>query len=229
MRLTQPWTEWEIALLKAQWDTHVKEELLALFPGRPWNSLLRAAERMGLKHRSLMVSYRATKPILLTTTEAAYIAGIVDGEGWIGMCITKRTKGFGLDPFLGITNTNLPLMEFLSTKFGTPIKGRTLTLGTKSKQLVRLGNAHKIADILRQIMPFMIVKRRQAELILGHCERRLNLPYRAPYGEEDLRVYQELKAMNQYARIQLRSTGNTDLRLSTIFRQNQETSSQTAS
>lgn len=101
-----------------------------------------------------------------------YTAGIVDGEGTI--CITKGTNKRGKEPAYGlfcvVTNTNIILPKWLLAKTG---------IGKVSLKTRNGANIHKwkpayqwvlrtdeIAKFLPQILPYLLLKQRQAELML---------------------------------------------------------------
>jgi hypothetical protein len=64
----------------------------------------------------------AAKKITLSERDAAYIAGIVDGEGWIG--IHELGRGGGKAPrgkyrvCVDVANTNKDIVDFLHTRLG---------------------------------------------------------------------------------------------------------------
>ena len=72
-----------------------------------------------------MATYRVVNR--LTTTDAAYIAGLVDGEGTI--TLTSQHRGENRRLVLSISNTERPLLEFVRRVAGA---GRITTKRTYS-------------------------------------------------------------------------------------------------
>ena len=101
----------------------------------------------------------------MTSIDAAYIAGILDGEGSI--MIPSRSSG-GASLRVSISNTDYGLMEWIrATALGGKIyaKSRTGSLGTKPIYMVVWGGQRAL-DFLKQVVPYMRVKRMQAEAAL---------------------------------------------------------------
>jgi hypothetical protein len=109
---------------------------------------------------------------LMTPTEAAYFAGIIDGEGTIGLYRARRLASAGgvrIIPSVNIANTNLKLLERLREICGN---GR---LEVKDQR--RVGNhkplfgltfkSNQIRHILPQVQPYLIAKAEQAEVMLS--------------------------------------------------------------
>lgn len=103
----------------------------------------------------------------------AYAAGIVDGEGTIGLYKRAGVKHTGLVMMVSIGNTNLWLLEFLKFNFGGSYgtSGKPQKLNHKPKWTWRLVGIHA-AEFLRLISPYLQLKRQQAELALEFYGRR---------------------------------------------------------
>ena len=103
-----------------------------------------------------------------TEVELAYLAGIVDGEGCItgrlGITDKRRSPNLGVR-FL-ISNTDQRLVQWVRDKWGGRIyahKRHNARWKTAFQWEVTLGQA---APILRSILPYLLLKRRQAEIAL---------------------------------------------------------------
>jgi len=114
-------------------------------------------------------------------TKLAYFAGLVDGEGYISLC--KQSDGKYLTPYLAITNTSENLMEWLEKNFAKHhykihVKRQTtLPSGkkiTQKHELVWLTNrTTDVYVLLKAILPFLVIKRKQAEKVLEVLEKRI--------------------------------------------------------
>jgi len=101
-------------------------------------------------------------------TDLAYLAGIVDGEGYIGITADHRKRNPKKPCWrlkVTVTNTNEWLMQYLKFSIG----GGTIQL-KNSKNLrpcyqweIRYGKA---AEFLKLIFPYLRLKKPQAELAI---------------------------------------------------------------
>jgi hypothetical protein len=104
-----------------------------------------------------------------------YIAGFVDGEGCI--FLNARRNGERADTYVGlvgITNTNLAVLEAINEYFEHTGRIQKHTVysnkHTQTYQLNFLGK--NCIRVLRELLPYLQVKRRQAELMLEYYGER---------------------------------------------------------
>ena len=105
----------------------------------------------------------------------AYAAGIIDGEGCIGIEKSTRgsdyrwrqnKRGYRMSVYVTVCNTNLELLEWLEQRFGGYIKEeRHRHLGWKRAWAWRLCSI-QAGNLLKLVIPYLIVKRRQAEIAI---------------------------------------------------------------
>ena len=119
-----------------------------------------------------------------TDTELAWLAGIVDGEGTIGLHRTnaKRYKHPYLRPHFQIANTDLRILEKVRGIM-TAITGRPHNLvvtndkrpeGHKIGYRVAANTQSAMVLLLPLLMPHLVGKREQAELVLGFSSKRMS-------------------------------------------------------
>jgi hypothetical protein len=105
----------------------------------------------------------------LSDVERAYIAGIIDGEG----CISPQFRHGRVHVKVEVRNTNLNLIKWLLSKTGLghvyTAKNRANWKQTYSWEVFRFA---EVRAILKVVQPFLIVKRKQAELTLKILEIR---------------------------------------------------------
>ena len=105
-----------------------------------------------------------------TETQLAYMAGIVDGEGSIVVVpTTSVSKGKKYPRFsirIHAYNNDLGLMLWLKSTFcgsWSPVKRRR----TKWTQSYQWYVSHTAAAVIAQaILPYLVIKRRQAEILI---------------------------------------------------------------
>ena len=90
-------------------------------------------------------------------TDWAYLAGIVDGEG----CITYRRNGKGrYYTRVTISQKRTQLLDWIVERFGGAYSKTTWTCGSRHSEW-----------ILTEILPYLVVKKDQAEVALELCRR----------------------------------------------------------
>ena len=91
--------------------------------------------------------------------EWAYLAGLIDGEG----CITSRRNSKGsYYTRMTISQKRVELLWWVHERFGgaVSVKGRTWHAGSRHS-----------AWVLEGVLPYLVLKRDQAEVALALCER----------------------------------------------------------
>jgi len=142
-----------------------------------------------------------------------YLAGVIDGEGYIGLEKTQRTKALKdqrwwsprYQPNVCVINTNKDLIDFLQKEWSGSVtlrRGNQIKFHWKTCWRWRL-NQGRIVEFLTLIRPFLIVKPKQADLLLRfYRERKLKLHHREHISEEELAfresIYREIKRLNHY-------------------------------
>jgi hypothetical protein len=108
------------------------------------------------------------------STELAYMAGIIDGEGcfYIGNIPKKSYDGYVTKHYRGllkIDNTDKKLIEWLNTVFsGT---NSAATRWTSSKKYTRtiyswIVTGDRLLDLCEQVLPYLVIKKRHCEVMI---------------------------------------------------------------
>jgi hypothetical protein len=111
-----------------------------------------------------------------TEAELAYFAGILDGEGCLSLDTLRpsRAKRVYHNPRLRVANTDEGLILWIQARFPgkvTPVKIRPS--GRKQQWMWDLFGP-SVETILVAVLPYLVVKREQAELLIEY--RRTMLP-----------------------------------------------------
>jgi len=97
-----------------------------------------------------------------------YMAGLMDGEGTIGIARNNATVLFK-SPYISVSSTTMAIHMWLQNNFGghTSVQ-KTYKENHKQAWSWKLKNLPQIYDLLEGILPYMLEpdKRRRAELIL---------------------------------------------------------------
>ena len=108
----------------------------------------------------------------------AYLAGIIDGEG--SLCIYRvnpatynRYQTPNFRSVLNISNTKKELFDWIKYHFGNLNKSKKHKRSIFKKNSTHerwiyewVVQGHRLVDICTQVLPYLVLKRRQCELIL---------------------------------------------------------------
>lgn len=142
---------------------------------------------------------------------AAYVAGIVDGEGHVGVAKTKQTGSMRSTRYAGVLivgNTSRQLIEELVAVFGIgSISYRRGSERTKGFFLWAI-QSRNARDVLVRVRPYLVVKRAQADLVIEFVDGfesfkggRAGKFGGQTVSERELarrsRIYEELRRLNR--------------------------------
>lgn len=104
--------------------------------------------------------------------DLAYLAGFIDGEGTICICRgDRRTYGVGGYLVLRATNTNKDIILWIRTVFGGSVIKKPETRNPKwADAYFWVVSSQKAENIIRELIPYLKVKRLQAETALRYRE-----------------------------------------------------------
>jgi len=107
-------------------------------------------------------------------TDLAYVAGIIDGEGCIDISVRNRPGHKYPDMTLRVTvvSTDLWLCEMLRFGFGGNARQRVPERGHRLPQWDWRIERGKARDFLKLILPFLHLKKPQAELAITFQEAK---------------------------------------------------------
>jgi len=101
----------------------------------------------------------------LTEVEKAYIAGIVDGEGTIGLW--RHYKNETATPNVTIANNSLSLLQWIKSKAGGNICSKKKRQAHHDNSYALSIKQDRAINFLNEIKGYLIIKKQQAELITG--------------------------------------------------------------
>ncbi len=107
----------------------------------------------------------------MKSTDIAYIAGIVDGEGYVGI---KRSKPYrsqgrttpGYHARIQIRMVDEPAIAFLASSLGGSYYKEDAKVKRGRPLFCYQASDAKAAEILRTLLPYLRVKKRQAKKVL---------------------------------------------------------------
>jgi hypothetical protein len=135
----------------------------------------------------------------MTDVDLAYLAGIVDGEGYIGL--TRHGKGYYLA--LAVNTTSIRLAEWIlnTTGYGNKVQTRdekTPSVRNRNRQPTHEWRVYgrQAAQIIRLLQPYLKVRDNQGRLASEFqqlCEAACSMQEKSCLGEE---YRQKIQAKN---------------------------------
>lgn len=125
-----------------------------------------------------------------------YLAGLIDGEGTV--TITKN-KGRML-PRIDINNTFKDALVYLKDR--VPLfclsNGKNLTKNHKQCYVLRAWGASRVYPILDCVLSLLIIKEKQAQIVMKFCESRLTREKEnGVYTKEELEFVEIIRYLNR--------------------------------
>ena len=145
--------------------------------------------------------YNVTRLNTLTEAQKGWIAGIVDGEGYIGLVENNPPdRKRSLTPRIDVTSTTrimqTTLRRLVGGCVGQPRDGKP---NEKPQHAWSLWAVETVGPFLQVITPYLIVKRRVAHVVLDFCERRRAVRGQ-PYDARDWRALKRVRELNKRGR-----------------------------
>jgi hypothetical protein len=195
-KLTNEWSSDEVEVIKKYYANLPKKALLELLPRRTWSAIKTKASFMGV-HRQPQ-SIKNEVAVNMSENERGYLAGAVDCDGFISMQGKRKRQNFQV--WVGVANTDYNLVK-------------------KCLEITKIGRIHKATkhhpwkpayfwsvytftgsySVLKQIEPYLVRKKKQAQLALEFLELRKTMIRRNSrliVTKDVLEIYEEMRKMN---------------------------------
>jgi hypothetical protein len=141
----------------------------------------------------------------VTDTDRAYLAGILDGEGAIMLCARSKAQGWHLR--VEVTNCDRRMLDWLAERWGGKPR-----VTWRNEAIVRPNwrtkyswarDARSAVPVLFDALPYLVIKKRHAEVALEFAATMKNVGRRG-HTEEVLavrrRLVAEMKTLNRKGR-----------------------------
>lgn len=128
----------------------------------------------------------------LSEVEAAYVAGIIDGEGTI--TLTRTHRGENRRPVVSISSTELPLLNYVRSVIGAGrITGKIRSREHHSPSFAYSITSRQALRLLAQVCPYLrTYKHKRACLLLEEYQRVT--PRNGRYTAEQRAAREQLEA-----------------------------------
>jgi hypothetical protein len=141
-----------------------------------------------------------------TSEDFAYLAGMIDGEGTITLHRHRQHKRIDWQyrPRVLVVNTHRGVLDSLGQRFGGKVTIQTRHEFNKTLFMWRIIAMDDIHRVLTGCLPYLIVKRERAVLMLEFAAERISRrigPCRAEkYTEVEPRIHAQIKILNATTR-----------------------------
>jgi len=167
-----------------------------------------------------MVKKGYKMPVKISETDWAYIAGVIDSDGYVGLTRSKenrRTKNtYNYRPTITVTQAEPQAVVFIKN-IGLGTFGINRQQNKKHRSLFRWGvySYMDVRFLIENILPYLRIKREQARILLEYCEHRENIMQKkanckkdpdtgkfiasskTTYTGEEKVMWQKIKRLNQ--------------------------------
>lgn len=149
---------------------------------------------------------------ILSMLDLAYCAGIVDGEGTLGIrtrkYCTKNGNSLYFTPVMMVEMTNKATVEYVASILGChvnpPRQDKRLTKNGKIRKLSWrfICSSQKLAKNIGLLLPYLVTKKPQAELILEFytlpkLHHSYDKDYKTSIRNKQFKIYEKIKELNK--------------------------------
>ena len=176
------WSKSEINLLKKSYVlSEGKRELMILpelLKTRTRNQCSNKAGCLGIRRNRKGGYYKELDFSKIKNEELAYLAGIIDGEGWFEFDDGKRKRPCWK---IGVINTSLELLNWIQERIGGLIRKRKRVKKINGNEYRKQTYAYCLygikptCSLLKALFPYLIVKRKKAREMLDVLKAKYSL------------------------------------------------------
>jgi len=127
---------------------------------------------------------------------AGYIAGLVDGEGSLIIRWDKRHRYLTFSYFMSIGMTHEGVIKWLSDILGVTYSVSKRKPPRKTMYVLRVFTQTDLVTLLEELLPWLIVKKEQAETMLRFLNLRAERSAKE-YANEKAELYLKMRKLNQ--------------------------------
>lgn len=190
------WTEELDARLSDLWKTEAsKDAILNVFPKQTWAALYCRASELGIPRlpngRGLPEQHLHMEPKV-----SAYIAGLLDGEGYIILKPAGQSRRY--HGKIGITNTHLGALEYVKKMTGMGDVRFIHRMGYRNVYEWEIQAKSDLFNFLNCVIGYQIIKQKQATVMLQWVHHRSQTAvYNRSAGlDVEKELYLSLREMN---------------------------------
>ncbi len=122
----------------------------------------------------------------------AYLAGIIDGEGWLGLTVLPSGQYRPIIAVHMVGKDWIDHVDEVARASGLPSYRAHL----KSSSRWGIYGIKRVQKVLGLVRPYLFIKGAQADLLNEFIDLRLSRPLRSPVSEREAQIRQEIMALN---------------------------------
>lgn len=138
--------------------------------------------------------------------QIGWLAGMIDGEGWVGLYSVNRGTHQQYKPSIQVVGTNEQGLEELDCilnmlQVGHHIYRRNGSKqhggwGTRQSWVIQMNGAKRISTLLENVLDRLVIKRPQAELLRDWVNIRLAQPIHSAYTMREVEIVRLIREAN---------------------------------
>src|SRR5215471_7324079 len=109
---------------------------------------------------------------MLTETEIAYIAGVLDSDGWMSL----NDNGYVVTFNCGIVSTHKDVLDWICSEFGGTVRTHSRPKSRKGKNWTQTWSYIPLSDSIKPFLeatrPYLRMKPRQCDILLEFLDTR---------------------------------------------------------
>jgi hypothetical protein len=127
-----------------------------------------------------------------------WLAGFFDGEGTIllGRYFRKRDGLPRIKAEVMVGNTSKLVMQHIAETLDMPLYEEKRR-DRKYLYTVRICRMKNVVPFLEKIIPYLKIKRVQAELLYAYCKSRIEKIHTSEYTNEELQIFNKVRELNK--------------------------------
>lgn len=151
---------------------------------------------------------------LTSKTDKAWLAGFIDGEGYIGLIRNRKrvtsqnSATFMYHPWVVLTSTDPEIMKYIQHVILAQklvVLRRTAVGNWKQAFQVKVTKFDEVTSVLNAVLPYLRIKNKQANLVIDFCRIRKSAKIItgrgnrgfSSFGEAEDMIYLELRKLNK--------------------------------
>ena len=128
-----------------------------------------------------------------------YLAGFIDGEGYLSVVThsdTRTKRGFILQPVIAIGSVDKIILDEISKVTTGKFQSRKKQKNNKQLYALYIQDLEGIQSCLKQILPYLVIKKEQAILLNEYVKLRLKNRNKG-YSDRELEIAKLFKTINK--------------------------------
>lgn len=149
------------------------------------------------------------------TERVCWLAGLIDGDGSIGIHKQPHNGNGHLVPAVSICTSCLRTYAHLNAVFDEIGIGRHWTQRNNKSGawatvwVLQVRGMKRCKPLLEMLRPYLVTKQQEADLLLEFIRQRLDSPYRKGYTPEQIDIVKRLQALKHTRHIPLPVSSET--------------------